>query len=173
MVDREDSRREACKEFEQGLVLYYYGECAEAERGWVETHLEGCRSCRNFLEDVRKLLPLTVEPDEPPPAFWEEYSREVRRRLAAGEQKSHWWKNLPSFFHPWPVPALATALVLLLALTLTFTKRAWRVSDFPPEEEALLEILPMAENMEFFEAMELLDAMDLLETAGGLGNGSA
>jgi hypothetical protein len=64
-------------------------------------------------------------------------------------------------------------LVLILALTLTFTKGAWRAREFPPEEEALLEIMPMAENLEFFKTMELLDSMDLLEIGGGPANGSA
>ncbi len=173
MVYREDASRRACKDLEQGLVLYYYGECVGAEHRRIETHLEGCASCRDFLEGLRTFLPLTVKPDDPPQAFWESYSREMHRKLEAVEQRVPWWRDLFSLARPWPVPALATALVLLLALTLTFTKGLWRSQDFPPEGEALLEILPMAENLEFFKTMELLDAMDLIEAVVGSGNGSA
>ena len=76
-------------------------------------------------------------------------------------------------FRPWPVPALATALVLILALTLTVGKKVWRAPDLPPEEEGMMEILPMAENLEFFTAMELLDSLDFLEAGAGPGSGAA
>ena len=173
MDQRNELLRGACKEFEQDLVLYYYGEGGGNEHRRVEKHLEGCSLCRRFLADLRKVLPLTMKPDEPPQVFWESYSKEMQRKLASVEQKGRWWKELASLFRSWPVPALATALVLILALTLTFGKRMWRAQDLPPEEEAILEILPMAENLEFFKTMDLLDAMDLLEAAGSIGNGSA
>lgn len=172
MIHRNDSLRGACKEFEEDLVLYYYGECAAEERSRVEKHLERCASCQQFLADLQRLLPLTVKPDEPPQLFWQSYSKEMQRKLAAREQKGHWRRNLAALLRPWPVPALATALVLILALTLTFGKRLWRSQDLPPEEEGVMEILPMAENLEFFKAMDLLDSLDLLEAAAGLRNGS-
>ena len=172
MAQNNDSIRRACKEFEQDLVLYYYGERGREESKELENHLEGCGSCRQFLADLRRLLPLTVKPDDPPQPFWENYSKEMQERLAAIAQRGRWWRDLASLFRPWPVPALATALVLILALTLTFGKRIWRSQDLPPDEEAVLEILPMAENLDFFKAMDLLDSMDLLEDTGGPGNGS-
>ena len=173
MVYRNELLQRACKKFEQDLVLYYYGESGEDERKKVKKHLEGCNSCQQFLTDLGRLLPLTIKPDEPPQLFWESYSKEMQRRLASAQQRGRWWSELASLFRPWPVPALATALVLILALTLTFGKRVWRAQDLPPEEEGVMEILPMAENFEFFKAMELLDSLDLLEAGVGLGNGSA
>src|SRR3972149_6882881 len=137
MAQDNDLIRRACKEFEQDLVLYYYG-----ERG---------------REESKEL---------------ENYSKEMQERLAAIAQRGRWWRDLASLFRPWPVPPLATALVLILALTLTFGKRIWRSQDLPPAEEAVLEILPMAENLDFFKAMGLLDSMALLEDTGGPGNGS-
>lgn len=163
----------SCKEFEEDLVLYYYGECGPAERGRIEKHLGDCRACKGFLADLGRLLPLTIKPDEPPQLFWQNYSREMRTKLASVEQKNPWWSALTLPFRPWPVPAVATALVLILALTLTFGKRIWRPQDLPPEEEGVMEILPMAENLEFFKAMDLLDSLDLLEAAGGSGSGAA
>ncbi|MFQ5849154.1 MAG: anti-sigma factor family protein [Candidatus Binatia bacterium] len=171
MVQHQDKVQAACKDFEQELVLYYYGECVGADRNRVETHLEGCVSCRRFLEDLQMLLPLTAKADEPDEAFWDAYSREMHKKLAAVEENGSRWKKLLTFFRPWPVPALATALVLVLALT--FTKGLWRSQRLPLEEQALLEILPIAENLDFFKSMEFLDAMDLLEALGGSENESA
>jgi hypothetical protein len=36
-----------------------------------------------------------------------------------------------------------------------------------------MEVLPVAENLDFFANMEILDAMDLLESLSGPGNGQA
>lgn len=167
MVDRNDSPQSVCKEFEQDLVLYYYRECEENRRSKVESHLQSCACCRHFLEELRGLLPMTVKPDEPPQAFWESYSQEIHRRLAAAEQKDAWWKGLVSVFRPWPVPALATATVLILVVALTFTKGIWRLNQPPAEEKAFLEVVSVADNLDFFNAMDFLDSMDLLETLEG------
>lgn len=171
-----DHRKElplvACKDFEQDLVLYYYGECVETERNRVETHIDGCAPCRHFLKELRTLLPLTAKPDKPPQAFWEGYSREMRRKLAAVGPKGPWWRGFFSFLRPWPVPALAAALVLVLALTFTFTKGMWRSEEQLSEEEAVLEILPMAENLEFFKTMDLIESMELIEALEGTGPGN-
>ncbi len=173
MAQNENRVQGDCENFEQDLVLYYYGECGRKDRLRVETHLEGCGSCRRFLEELRQLLPLTSKLDEPDEAFWDAYSREIHGKLAEIREKPFWWNKLLTFIHPWPVPALATALILVVALTLTFTKGMWRSQGTPPEEMTLLEILPVAENLEFFKAMEVLDALDLLEDVGGGKNGSA
>lgn len=173
MAQRNHPLQRSCKGFEEDLVLYYYGECGAAERSRIEKHLEDCGTCKQFLADFSRLLPLTIKPDEPPQPFWESYSKEMRTKLASVEQRSPWWGALVSLFRPWPVLALATALVLILALTFTFGRRMWRSQDLPPEEEGMMEILPMAENLEFFKAMELLDSLDLLEAAGGFGSGAA
>jgi len=173
MAQNENRVQGDCTNFEPDLVLYYYGECDRKDHLRVETHLEGCGSCRRFLEELRQLLPLTSKPDQPDEAFWHAYSREIRGKLAEVREKPSWWNEILTLFHPWPVPALATALILVVALTLTFTKGLWRSQGTPPKELTLLEILPVAENLEFFEAMEILDAMDLLEAVEGAKNGSA
>ncbi|MCH7914151.1 MAG: zf-HC2 domain-containing protein [Deltaproteobacteria bacterium] len=173
MAQNENRVQGDCKNFEQDLVLYYYGECDRKDRLRVESHLEGCASCRRFLDELRRLLPLTSKLDEPDAAFWDAYSREIHGKLAEVRERPSWWNKLLTLFHPWPVPALATALILVVALTLTFTKGMWRSQGTPPAELTLLEILPVAENLEFFEAMEILDTMDLLEAVEGPKNGSA
>lgn len=165
-------RQTACKDFEQGLALYYYGECAVEERSRIEEHLKGCAACSSFLADLGKLLPLTVKADEPPEPFWDDYSRELRRKIAAAEEKSPWWRSVLPTLRPWPVPALAAALILVLAITLTFTVVKRRPEQLPSDETELLEIVVMGQSLEFFNTMDLLDAMDLIEAMGGPG-GSA
>ena len=40
MTERGDTLRTACKDFEEDLVLYYYGDGSAAERSRVEGHLQ-------------------------------------------------------------------------------------------------------------------------------------
>jgi len=161
----------ACKDYEQDLVLYYYGECSDQERARMDAHIRDCSSCAGFLDELRILLPLTVKTDAPPEKFWQSYSGELRQKLAAGRERKPWWREIFSFLRPFPVPALAAALILLLAVTLTLTKGTWRTRDLPPKEEPLLEALPMAEHLEFYKAMEFLDSLDLLEDMGSFVEG--
>ena len=165
MAERHDSLREACKEFEQDLILYYYQDCGGAERGKLESHLERCALCRRFLEELRKLLPMAVKADEPSPAFWQSYTQEMLRKLAGAEQKADWWQRSSFIFRLWPVPALATALILALALTLNLTKEPWR--SHQPQEKELVEMVSVTGNLEFFESLDFLDSMDLLEAIEG------
>lgn len=167
MVYREDSRREACEEFGQDLVLYYYGECSGAERDKLENHLEGCAGCRGFLEELRKLLPLTATTDQPPELFWKNYSEEMHRKLSAVEPALPWWKSLISLSHPWRVPAFATAIVLISVLVLTLTKQSWHSRQAPLQERDFQGILGNTENLEFFKSLEFLESMDLLEETEG------
>jgi anti-sigma factor RsiW len=162
----------ACENLEQELVLYYYGELAESDRGKLDTHIETCRACGLYLKQLENLLPLTRQPDEPPQAFWDDYSRELRHKIAEVNEKKSWWRSLAALFQPWSVPAFATVAVVILAVTLTVGKGLWRSQNIQPDDEALMELLPVAENLEFFKTMEVLDALDVLEEMG-LSSGSA
>lgn len=166
MAERHDSLRGACKEFEQELVLYYYQDCNGTERHRVESHLESCASCRRFLEELRSLLPATVKPDEPSPAFWQSYSRELRAKLAAEKEKSGWWQTISFLFRPWPVPAMATALILALALIMTFAK-GWLPSRQTPQDPELVKMASVADNLDFLKSLDFLDSMDLLDAVEG------
>jgi anti-sigma-K factor RskA len=166
MAQSDSSLSTACKAFEQDLVLFYYGELSGTERSKVETHVQGCQSCALFIKELELLLPLTAEADVPLPGFWENYSREMRRKLdEIGERKS-WWQALSALFQSWSLPAMATAAVVVLALTLTFGRAVWQKAEEPVDEQGFIEVLPMAENLEFFRTMEVLDALDFLEYLG-------
>jgi hypothetical protein len=164
--------RSACKDYEQELVLYYYGESMPSEHERTETHLKSCVACQGFLADVRLLLPLTVETDEPPETFWQSYSREFGRKLDIGKPQSLWQRIFSSVLGPWRIPALATALTLLLAVGVTLTRNRTQTLESPPAQEAVLEVLPLAENLEFFTAMDILDSLELIEEATPLNGGA-
>jgi anti-sigma-K factor RskA len=173
MAPRDSALSTACKAFEPDLVLFYYGELSGTERRKVEAHLEDCQPCALYIKELGSLLPLTVEAEAPQADFWDNYSRELRHKLDEISERKSWWQALPEMFQAWSLPALATAAVVVLALSLTFGKSLWRDKEAPAEEEALVEVLPMAENLEFFSTMEVLDAMDLLEYLGNSAGGSA
>jgi anti-sigma factor RsiW len=173
MVARDKPALKACRNLEEDLVLYYYGELSETDRRNCEAHLKDCEYCRGSLAAMSKLLPITATHDEPPPDFWNDYGREMRRKLDAVAVRETWWRRIVGLVAPLPVPALATGAVLLLALTLTLGKGLWQSLTSAPDDEALIEVLPMAEQLDFFSDMELLDNLDLLETLGGQGNGTA
>ena len=163
MVQQSHSLRPACKDFEEHLVLYYYGDCPAPERDKLEEHLKECASCSRFLEDLRAYLPLMVRPKNLPQAFWDSYYRELQKKLAALEEKGAWWRELRSFVRPWAVPALGAVLGLVLALGVTFSRGTWRLWERSNTEEIPQEIRVAANDIDFFEVMDLLDSIDLLE----------
>lgn len=167
MTHLNQSAAPPCRQFEEDLVLYYYGELESNEHETVKDHVQGCDPCRLYLKELESILPLTLKPDEPPQAFWDNYSREMRRKLTAAREGKSWWQSLASFFQPWAIPVSATAAVAVLALTLSLGKGFWAPREVPQEDKAFMEILPAAENLEFFKTMEVLDAMDFLENMGG------
>jgi predicted anti-sigma-YlaC factor YlaD len=173
MVGHENIGPPACREFEQDLVLYYYGELSGSEHDFIESHINDCRGCALSVQRLGSLLPMTVETDEPPPDFWDNYSREMRHKLAEVRERQSWWRRWASSFRPWAIPALATTAVIAVALTLTLGKALWAPRGIPVNDEAFMEVLPMTENLEFFKTMDLLDALDFLEDLGNSAQGSA
>ncbi len=172
MADRNHFPSQTCKEYEQDLILFYYGELKEGELHRTDAHLQACDSCRQTLESLRSLLPLTVKEDQPPQSFWDDYSRELRGKLDQVEAKVPWWDRVLSLIRPWPVPAAATAIVLLLALTLTLNRTLRRPEQAPAVNGEIFEILRMADDVEFYKNLDLLDSMDMLEVPGAFSNGS-
>jgi anti-sigma factor RsiW len=80
----------ACNEFEQDLVLYHYGELSGDSRDQLASHLRACPACASYLKELAALLPLTVTTDEPGQEFWQNYSREMRHKLADLQEKKSW-----------------------------------------------------------------------------------
>jgi predicted anti-sigma-YlaC factor YlaD len=154
-----------CEKMEEDLVLYYYKELSGGQQTQVETHIKDCAPCRLYLQEMASILPSTVMNDDPPATFWTDYNREMRLKLSEVREKKAWWQSLLGLLQPWPRPAFAMAAVVVLALTITLGKTFWRSQESPPDDQALIEVLPVAENLEFFKDMDVLDAMDFLENS--------
>lgn len=170
MANQSNKLAAACRSFEEDLVLLHYGDLGGSERKAVETHVNGCAGCTAYLKELGKLLPLTIKADEPTQAFWDDYSRELRRKLDDAAEKRPWWHGLGDFFQPRLLSAFAGAAIVVIALAFTLGKGIWPTSDLTQDDEALIEALPVAENLEFFKTMDVLDNLDLLESMTGQAN---
>jgi hypothetical protein len=159
-----------CSAFEEDLVLLHYHELGGPERDKIENHIVHCAGCAGYLSELAKLLPLTVKADDPTETFWTDYNRELRQKLDGATASNSWRQAFSIFFQPRWLPAFATAAVIVLALTFTLGKDIWQTQNPPQEEQAILEALPVAENLEFFKAMDFLDDLELLEFMDGQGN---
>lgn len=166
-MERLDKLETACRDFEEDLVLYYYGDGSEAERSRVEGHIPDCSRCGRFLDDLRKLLPPMAKAKELPQSFWDDYYREVIQKLGVQEGRSFWWRHFFAPLHSWVVPAFGTAAVVILALALTFGNNGWNFLR-PANREAIpQEILSNANDLEFFKSMDLVELLLVLEEMDG------
>lgn len=157
----------ACKEFEEDLVLHYYGEGSAAERERVESHLVGCARCRDFSNDLSRLLPQMAKPTELPPSFWDNYYTEVTKKLAEQQERSPWWRALFAPIQVWAVPAFGTAVVLVLGLALTLGSVTWNPFGEPNQDSIPQEILSDPNRVEFFKSMEIVESLRRLEALEG------
>ena len=161
----------ACNELEQDLVLYHYGELSGETRDQMAAHLRDCSGCAAYVKELAALLPLTVLGDEPAEDFWQNYSREMRHKLADLQEKKSWWQALQTALRPWTLPALAGTAVIALAVTLNTSNQT--TIDVPAADPALMEVLPMAENLELFNNMDVLENIEVLEVMEASGNEAA
>ena len=162
----------ACKSYEEDLVLLHYGDLSGAERDTLEKHMASCAGCAGYLKELATLLPQTAKIDEPPPEFWLNYNRDLRHKLDDSLEKHRWWQSITPIFQPRRLMAFAGAAVVVLALTLTLGKGIWNTKDGAQEDE-LADALPVAENLDFFTTMDVLDELDLLELMGSQGSDAA
>jgi hypothetical protein len=169
MIRGQTSTSGACTRLETDLVLFHYGELSDPARGQLEEHIKGCTGCSRYLNDLAQLLPQTVLTDAPPPEFWHDYSRELRHKLDDAGARQPWWRRWRYMRRPMVIPALATAAVVVLVLSFTVDKSFWRPSEGPPQD-AFLEVLPITENLDFYNNLQLLDNMELLEFMDEPGN---
>jgi hypothetical protein len=155
---------DACKEFEADLVLYYYGDDAEADREGIERHCSECARCRRFLDDLKQLLPQMAQPRPMPEVFWDNYYTEVVQKLAAEREHPSWWREFLGSMRVWALPAFGTVAVASLAFFFVFD------SGFHPKHGATQipqEILSDPRSVEFFKSMDLLESLSKLEQNNG------
>lgn len=170
MAERIEPRVSACADLEADLVLLHYGDLDSIEQERMQTHAARCAGCSAYLKELATLLPLAAASDAPPQEFWMDYNRELRHKIDGALENRPWWQMLPAVFKAGYLPAFATAAVMVLALT--FGGGLWSGKNITPDDE-ITDVLPVAENLDFFRAMDVLDEMELLEVMGGPANDAA
>jgi hypothetical protein len=153
----------ACKQYEEDLVLHYYGETSHDERSKIENHLADCMSCKSFLDDLRRLLPQITQTEKMPQSFWDNYYRQTVAKLADYDERKFSWR---AFFAPmrmWMVPAFGTVVAAVLVVGLMFGKDNIRLFVEPRAERIPQEIIADKNQLEFFESMEIIEALGKLE----------
>ena len=153
----------ACKNYEEDLVLYYYGECGAGERATMERHMAQCGRCRDFVEDLGRVLPQMAPQPVLPQPFWDSYFRETIAKLEAYETRQSWWRRWFAPMNGWLVPALGTAAVALFALTLVLEKTEIVSFIDTPAPNIPAEVLVDSNQLEFFKSLEILESLSTLE----------
>jgi len=167
MMERKQTLETACRDFEEDLVLYYYGDGSEGERSRVEVHVQSCARCHRFLDDLRRLLPQMTQPESLPQSFWDGYYRETVAKIAAQRERSSWWRNLLTPMRAWAVPVFATASVAVLAVGLLIGKGGWNAQSVGLRGNIPQEILTDASQLEFFNSMDVIESLPALEELDG------
>jgi predicted anti-sigma-YlaC factor YlaD len=147
----------ACKNFEEDLVLYYYGETSDAERLPIEQHLLACQSCRSFVDDLRRLLPQIAKSEEFPQSFWDAYYRETVAKLAKHKDRKYWWQDLLAPMKIWMLPAFGTVAVAVLAIGLVLSEGDLQSFIGTSPDGIPQEVLADANQLEFFESMDMFE----------------
>jgi hypothetical protein len=155
--------KKACRNYEEDLVLYYYGENSADERRHVEQHLVQCVCCQSFIEDLRRLLPRMATTETLPQSFWDNYYRETVGKLRAQEERSSWWQNLFVPMKFWLVPTFGTAAVAILAIALVMGKGHWTSFIDRPSATLPQEVLADDNQLEFFKSLDMLESLSHLE----------
>ena len=167
MMERKQRLETACRDFEEDLVLYYYGDGSERERSRVEVHVQSCARCGRFLDDLRRLLPHVTQPESLPQSFWDGYYRETVAKLAAQRERRSWWRNLLTPMQAWALPVFATAAVAVLAVGLLIGNGGWNFQSVGPRTNIPQEVLTDASQLEFFNSMDMIESLPALEAVDG------
>lgn len=152
-----------CKESEEDLVLYYYGEIADEEKRRLEQHLGHCLGCGRFIEDLHRLLPRMALSEELPQSFWDDYYRETVAKLRDQREQKFYWRELFAPMRTWMIPAFGTAVIAALALGAVLSKGNLSSLYNQPPERIPTEIVTDTEQLEFFRSLDMLEALSALE----------
>ena len=152
-----------CKQLEEDLVLYYYGEIADSEKHRLEQHIGKCVGCGRFIEDLHRLLPQLAVPEELPQSFWDNYYRETVAKLNHQREQKFYWRNLFAPMRMWMIPAFGTAVVAALAFGVVLSKGKLNSLYNQPQEIIPREIVTENEQLEFFRSLDMLESLSVLE----------
>ena len=152
-----------CKELEEDLVLYYYGEIGNNEKHKLEQHLGHCVGCGRFIEDLHRLLPQIALPEELPQSFWDDYYRDTVAKLRDQREQKFYWRNLFAPMRTWMIPAFGTAVIAALAFGVVLSKGTLNSLYNQAPERIPREIVTDTEQLEFFRSLDMLEALSGLE----------
>lgn len=170
MTNRMQGLESACKEYEEDLVLHYYGENSEDDRRRIAQHLLACERCRIFVDDLRRVLPQMAKAEEMPQSFWDSYYRETVAKLAEQEERKYWWRSWLMPVRGWMVPAFGTLAGTVLVVGLLFGKGNLGFFVEGPSRNIPQEITADSNQLEFFRTMDMLESLDNLEQQDGTKN---
>lgn len=157
----------ACKNYEEDLVLYYYGESGAAERATMERHMAQCQRCREFVDDLGRVLPQMAPKPELPQAFWDSYFRETMAKLDEQAARPGWWRRWLAPMDGWLVPAFGTVAVAVFAVVLVLEKGDFASKSDSPSTHIPAEVLVDSNQLEFFQSLEILESLSTLEQQDG------
>jgi anti-sigma factor RsiW len=145
-----------CKDYEELLVLYHYGELGPSESEHVAAHLNTCPACVKYLAEISRLIAAVPEYA---PTQWET-ARAVKGVMDSISvvKVSRWFgKLLPAYI-------AAAAAVAAIVLSVTVPK----LIDRAPQENHILaqsdwEVLENYDVIKDYEVIEQIDNIDNLE----------
>ncbi len=119
------------------------GEASAREKASVESHLEGCSSCRTHLEFV-SALPAVMDRSrlaEPPVSYWDILPQKVVRRLDREARRSRFWTPAKM---SWAGLAAAAMIVLVVGRSVY---RDWQHQQAALVEETAASRAPQARSL--------------------------
>jgi len=152
---------DACREYQETLLLDVYGELGYKERADWEQHLAGCLGCREerqkmlrFLDRIKgSSLPPELSPEKASALSWA-----VKGTLSSRDARSR-WRDRPA---PFPARAMAAVtagccvVVLSGWLALKWFQAPSQLPGPAPEIQLSQKDLEVIRNLELLEELETL-----------------
>jgi len=152
---------DACRDYQETLLLDVYGELGYKERADWEQHLASCLGCREERQKMLRFLGRIKESSLPPELSPEKASAlswAIKRKLSGRDADSHWWDRLG----PFPARAMAavTAGCCVVVLSGWLALKWFQVPSPVPGPAA--EIQLSQKDLEVIRNLELLEELETL-----------
>jgi hypothetical protein len=121
-----------CKKCKEDIVLLFYGELADKDKGKVMEHIKGCPECAEEWESTKGVFTLLDEAKEKstPEADWERCWSAIQKDTVErpkGERRQREEKERQFFMRPgWIYAAASVVVIFVLGV---FIGRFWLTSD--------------------------------------------
>ena len=144
-----------CKDYEDSLVLYHYGELPAEDTARVESHLASCAVCREELSRIAETVRLV--PSHAPMAW--ETSKAVEGVMEAVRPAKKAWHlgHVPAYL------AAAAAVIAIFVATYepgTYTAKAPVQTEVAQADWEVLENYDVVKDLDVIEELDTLDSFD-------------